>query len=97
MSFFDGEFLKCDILPVSNDPVLIVIPVVAIAITAVILTVIVVSTSSIRGSWAIVIIVSIGVALVLTRIRVPGLDLANRCGRSAIEHIVLALFDSVRS
>ena len=21
MSFFDGEFLKCDILPVSNDPV----------------------------------------------------------------------------
>ena len=24
MSFFDGEFLKCDILPVSNDPVLTV-------------------------------------------------------------------------
>ena len=85
------------IVPVIIVMVIVIVPVVAVAVAAVISTVIVVAASSVRGSWAVIIVIPIGISLVLSRIRVSWFDLPNWCNCSTIEHVILALVDGVRS
>ena len=70
---------------------------VVISVTVVVSTVVVVPTPPIWQSWLLVILVPVGLSLVLTRVCILGLDLANRGLRCAVEHIIFALLDSVRS
>ena len=79
-SIISGVSPIIPIVPIIVVMVIVIVPVVAVAVAAVISTVIVVVASSVRGSWAVVIVIPIGIAFVLSRIRVPGLDLTDWCG-----------------
>ena len=85
------------IVPIIPVIVVMVIVVVTVSVAAVIAAVVIVAASSVRGAWAVVVVIPIGISLVLSRIRVPWFDLPNWCGCSTIEHVIPALVDGVRS